>query len=152
MFASAERVLPNGSSHFDFDFVLHLPASLLNSYVTDNKMATTRGLTKPGWNSFSSPSTQPRHTTPASSTPPKPRNPISRTRIVSPLSVQHPPRRHPPQSASTAVQHRVYVSMAGVVRAGFGCLRGSRRQRRPLWIEGKWGDARRKDHDAPSLM
>ena len=60
------------------------------------------------------------HPAPASSTPPKPQNPTSRTRIASPLTVQCPPRRHPPQSASTAVQPRVYVSTVGAAGAQFG--------------------------------
>ena len=138
MSTSAERVLPNGSSRFHFNFILHLPTSLLNSYVTDNKTAT-RGLTKPGGQLLLPFHSTPAHNPSTSNTAKIPRSPTSRTQIASPLSVYHPPRRHSPQSASTAVQLRVYVSMAGVAGAGFGCLRGSGRQRRLLWIEGVWG-------------
>ena len=128
-------------THPRVSFSISFLTSLLNSYITDRKTAT-RGLTKPGGRLLLLPFHPTWHPTPA---PPKPPNPTSRNRIASPLSVQCPPRRHPPQSASTAVQPRVYVSIAGVAGAAFGCLGGSGRQRRLLWIEGKWGrgEARR---------
>ena len=96
-------------------FSISFFTSLLNSYITDRKTAT-RGLTKPG-RQLLLPFHPTWHPTAA---PPKPPNPTSRNRIASPLSVQCPPRRHPPQSTSTAVQPRVYVSTVGAAGAQFG--------------------------------
>ena len=123
-------------------FSISFFTSFLNSYITDSKTAT-RGLTKPGAQLL----LLPFHPTPA----PNPST-FSTAKIPKP-NISNPncksTQRTSP-SSRTPSSKRIYSRTTSCIcdyggrrRGGIWCLQGGGRQRRLLWMERKWGEARR---------